>query len=376
VKQVTAVVKKYKHGIKKNVTYDLFFIGGVQIYEENFKIVHDHQGSVKDIKTIDFSTCILTDFPRAQILLDLVKNLTSLSVTECNLSTISRDSLHGLGSLKELFLGFNSIEHLPKGLFEHTPNLEIVSFRSNRIKEINADILDPLLNLQYFNLSNNISISVKYSSYPSTPGNVTLAQLKAEIRKKCTTVGSIIAEMKKEINTLKKDNAALNKDNAKLQRKFYELETSHNNLSEEFKKLKQMKENQTVSDFTVSVNGKVFHVNKEVLAVNSPVLKKLIDENRDVDHLELKDVSEKTFEEILNFMHIKNPLKNATNLVELFAASGRLEMKELMDSTAEILMQKVTPGNALAIMNLCEKYGHEKLRKKAFDELKKTFPDE
>jgi hypothetical protein len=91
--------------------------------------------------------------------------------------------------------------------------------------------------------------------------------------------------------------------------------------------------------------------------------------------LDLQDISEKTFEEILSFMHTKKPPNNATNLLELFAASARLEMKELMNSTAKILMEKVTPDNAPDIMKLCNKYPHEELSKKAFIELKKKFPD-
>jgi hypothetical protein len=50
-------------------------------------------------------------------------------------------------------------------------------------------------------------------------------------------------------------------------------------------------------------------------------------------------------------------------------------MKELMDATARILMENVTPANALEILQLSKKLGHEELSKKAFNELKKSFPD-
>jgi FtsZ-binding cell division protein ZapB len=384
------------------VALDMFLIKDAKIYEKKFKIAHNHQESVKDIKAIEFLECTLTEFPRSPILLDFVKNLISLALFDCNLTKISREDLHGLGCLRELYLAFNSIEQLPKRLFEHTPNLEIISFWRNRIKEIDSDILDPLKKLKLFELRNNISINVVYSSIAGYRGTVTLAQLKAAIKEKCVPVENIIEEMRKEIDNLKKDIADLKKDvfdlkknngelkrenyalkkdvgelkkknNAALQRKFDELEASHSNLSAEFKKLKQLKEKQIVSDFIVSVNGKVFNVNKAVLAANSPLLKKLIDENRDVDHLELKDVSEKTFEEILSFMQTKKPPNNAANLVELFGASARLEMKELMNATANILKKKVTPANALEILNLCKKYPHEELGKKAFNEMKKIY---
>jgi hypothetical protein len=125
-------------------------------------------------------------------------------------------------------------------------------------------------------------------------------------------------------------------------------------------------------DFTVSINEKSFRVCKKILAASSPVLKRLID----VNHLKLHDISEKTFEVILNFMHSKNPPNNDPNLTELFAASARLQMKELMDMTARILMKKVTPDNASDIIKLCNKYKHGELSKKAFNDLKKNYPDD
>jgi Leucine-rich repeat (LRR) protein len=386
VEEVTATfIRNQKHAIKYGVKYDEFYIKSAKIYQSDFKLVHNHRGSVVNITTVEFDECTFVEIPRAEIILDLVKNLTSLFITESNLTKISREDLRGLGSLKELYLIYNSIEQLPKGLFEFTPNLEIVSFWQNRIKEIDADILDPLKNLKHLDLLDNISISAVYSSIADYPGKVTLAQLKEEIRQKCAPIDKIIAEMRKEIDTLKNDNVDLKKDkkdiadlkreNAGLKRKFDELETNYNNLSVEFKKLKQMKENQIIYDFTVSINGKDFRVNKEILTSNSPVFKELIDKNRDADHLELQDISEKTFEEILNFMHSKNSPNNTTNLLELYAASGRLQMKELMDATAKILMEIVTPDNAPDIIKLCNKYAHEELGKKAFNELKKKFQD-
>jgi hypothetical protein len=50
-------------------------------------------------------------------------------------------------------------------------------------------------------------------------------------------------------------------------------------------------------------------------------------------------------------------------------------MNELLDSTAKILMEKVSPDNALDVMKLCKKYPHDELRKKAFEELKKDLAD-
>jgi cell division protein FtsB len=346
-----------------------------------------------------------------------------LALIDCNLTSISRENLLGLANLKELYLTKNLIEKLPTGLFEPTPKLEVISFRFNKIKEIDADILKPLKDLKCFDLRDNISIDVEYDVI-NNEGNATLVQLKKAI-KKCDQVhqqsatkkkedglvrneianlkidsAKMMMEMdavkqdnavlKKDIGDLQKDNVELKKDNDDLKkeiadlkkkddigmkRKFEMLEENYDRLSAEFKKFKDIK--QIICNFTVTINGKEFQVNKDILAANSPVLKRLMEENRDVDHVEveLEDISENAFEDILTFMYTKNPPNNATNLFELFAASGRLEMKELMDATADILKEKITLENALDVMNLCKKYPHDELRKKAFDELKKDFAD-
>jgi cell division protein FtsB len=233
--------------------------------------------------------------------------------------------------------------------------------------------------------------------------------------KECAPVEKVQADMKQEVDALKAEREALKKQNEKLEKENAELKNvgkggsdemlkaevaavknENVGLKDEIKglnqeirdlqrsckqqvaeimKLTEKKENKA-SNFTVGVDGKVFRVDKEVLAANSPVLKKLIDENRDADHLELEDITEKTFKEILNFMYTRKLSNNATNLLELFSSSARLQMKELMDVTAKILIEKVTPDTALDVLKLSKKFGHEELSKKAFSELKKNFPHE
>jgi regulator of replication initiation timing len=362
------------------VQFDVFSIKNAELPENKFKIIPNGNSDASNVASIRFSNCNLAKFPDAEIFLDVAKELTYLELLECKLTKVTREDLRGLGNLKTLHMGRNEIGQLPKGLFDFTPNLEFVSFHTNNIKDIDADILEPLKNLKYFNLLNNTSINVKYDI--NNEGNVTMAELKEAI-KKCDPTEKFKVEMKmkieavtKEMSELKKENAAVNKENQSLKGRFDELEMNYDELKNDFKRLKEMKEKQIICDFTVSINGKAFHVNKDILAANSPVLKRLIEENPDADQLKLDDLTEKTFEAILNFMYSKNPPNNATNPIELFAASARLQMKELMDMTAEILMEKVNPDNAPEIIILCKKYGNDQLRKKAFNELKKDYTDD
>lgn len=278
-------------------------------------------------RSIKFENCTFTTFPRAENL-DRIKNLTYLACYNCNLTEITPESLRGFEKLKELWIDANNIETLPRGLFEHTPNLEVVSFNRNKIKEIDADILEPLKMLKYFSLTANVSISVKYDAIR---GEGNLSDIKEKI-KMCDPIEILKAEMRKEL--------------------------------------------EAINDFSVMVNGKAFQVNKTLLITNSPLLARMINESPDADRLEIKDISEETFEEDLKYMRNKNPPNETVNLVELFAAGARLEMKKLKDQTASILMDKVTPESAVDVIKLCQKYRHDELLKKAFIELKKTIPDE
>jgi hypothetical protein len=363
VQEVPAVNQEYKD-LQDDEVYDEFYIDHAIITFDFFKIVYRGPVLFIDfIKSIHFNDCAFVEFPRSKILLDLVKNLTRLVFVDCGIKSISREDLRGLTNLKQLFIDSNYITRLPKDLFELTPNLEVISFRDNEIKEINAGILDHLENLLYFNLKDNVSIDVEYDNIKGE-GNVTLEEFEDAV-KKCDPIKKLKAEMRIEIvavrlevDQLKNENAAskaeiaeLKKENAMVTKDSVELKEKIDNINAEMKEMK-------ICEITVSINSKV-----------------LIDENPGADDLNLEHVSEKTFEEILNFMHTKNPPNNDANLLELFTASARLEMKELMDATAEILKENVTPANALDIMNLCKKYPHEELSKKAFIELKKNFPD-
>jgi hypothetical protein len=339
-----------------------------RIPQENFKIVVDLQET--SISNIQFHSCDLVAFPRAGILLDIVKSLTYLVFNNCKLKAITREDLRGLESLRVLILANNFIEKLPKGLFEHTPNLYRISFDSNLIKEIDADILDPLYNLQYFNLKNNVSINVIHSTSNSQE-NVTLEQLKTEILKCDPT-----EKLKQEIYAVKAKNDALEEENERLMNEVLNLKKKLNEIEKKFEEKNTVTHNEMINDFTVKVKGKDFRVSKEILAANSPVLAQLINGNDNAEDLELHDISVKTFEEILNFMYNKKASGETTDLIELFGASSRLEMKELSDITANKLMDKITFDNSPDIIKLAKKYGYKELLKKAVDELKKSLEDE
>lgn len=343
-----------------------YFVISNTCIPKNFKIVN-YNSFVSQVKAIEFQDCNLTELPRPTILLDFIKDLTYLMINGCNLPKVSREDFRGLNCLKVLNLRFNNIETLPRGLFAYTPKLECISFPNNKIREIDQDILDPLQFLTFFDLTGNAEINVKYDAVHNE-GNVTLEQLREKIQK-CDPNEKFKVEMRAKLEAVNAEVTMLNEANIYLTTKCLKLERDLDKQTLEINKLKGKGD----KDFTVIINGKALRVDKKILAANSPVLAKMLNKNENVEQMELQDLSEETFKHILKYMSDKNPPSNAANQVELYAASARLEMKELMDLTAEALEKKIKLENANDIMKLAMKFGHEKLRRKAFSVLRMSF---
>lgn len=339
---------------------DQLVIKEEEIPRNDFKIYHSEPSAKPN--SIWFRDCNMPLFPSTKTLLDCVENLTSLIIERCKLSRISPENLNGLQNLTCLQLFYNNIEYLPPGLFKYTPKLQMVSFELNKIKYIDENILEPLSDLMYFSLCENSAIDAVYYKYVKY-GGWTLAQLKEEIKNKCKIPEltdilmklTLVEAQTKKIDELEKEVGRLNETCAAQNAKISILEAQQN------------------QDFTVKVSGEDIRVNKALLIANSPVLEKMIRDNPEAARLELRDLSEKTFNELLKFMQTKSPPSQEANLIEIFAACGRLEMKELMDITAGMLMEKITADNAPKIIALGAKYGNRELQAKAIAELHKKF---
>jgi hypothetical protein len=303
-------------------------------------------------------------------------------LNDCKLTKISRWDLRGLENLKVLNLRFNAIEELPRGLFEFTPNLECISLPNNMIKDIDADLLDPLENLQFFDLTSNPMINVKYDAVHNE-GNITLQQLKieikmldpnekhkAEMRKEILGLKKNFVALKELIDAVKEENVELKKENSELSEKIENLEMSHKEQKVEIEKLKVKP---IVNDFSVIIKGKVIRVNKDLLTANSPVLRKLIQDNRHADQLELNDISEETFKHVLEYMETKQAPARSKTSIELYAACARFEIESLADFIAFPLIDKITLENANDIMKLAMKFKHLTLAGKAFEKLQTLF---
>jgi len=114
------------------------------------------------------------------------KNVIVLKIAATQLKEISSNPIKWLENLIEFRINDSPLQTLPGDLFENTPKLEYVSFRSNRIKYIGKDLMRPLDNIKFIDFRGNETINLYHgiNEDVSNPG-VTLKKLKTVMRKQC-----------------------------------------------------------------------------------------------------------------------------------------------------------------------------------------------
>ncbi|KAG5669693.1 hypothetical protein PVAND_017576 [Polypedilum vanderplanki] len=140
--------------------------------------------------------------------------------------------------------------------------------------------------------------------------------------------------------------------------------------------LKKVFADDDFKDFTFKIKDSSFLVHKVLFAAKSSVFAKMIKNNPYAEEMNLVDIPVATFQIILDFIYNNRLPDNNDNLIEIFAASGRLNISELMNTTAKKLMDIIDERNALETLMLAHKYGNDELRQKAFKCIQeKIFPD-
>lgn len=75
---------------------------------------------------------------------------------ECGLSEIHKEDIGQFPQLEWLYMSYNEIEVLEKNLFIYNPKLRLIFFDNNRIKFIDSQVFDNLINLEHLSLRDNI----------------------------------------------------------------------------------------------------------------------------------------------------------------------------------------------------------------------------
>lgn len=269
-------------------------------------------------------------------------NLNFLSINNCGLKLICRDDLIGLEKLSKLRLDNNKIQSLPEDLFDGMKNLRAISFSNNEIKFISSKLINKKLKNQliYLSFRDNRNINTVYDKdvKENYPPYTDIPQLVKMIEDQCQS------PEKEEI----------------CEDKFSETVS---------KGLKDLWAYGTHSDFNITTNEQKFHVHRNILAVQSSFFAELFKKESHESELKVENLSTQAVEEVLRFIYTRKTPEEA-NMIDVFTLASKWRISDLKSFSEEKLMRKLDQSNALKVFELAHRFGSERLKNSAFEEIK------
>ncbi|KAG5668068.1 hypothetical protein PVAND_016024 [Polypedilum vanderplanki] len=321
---------------------------------------HSSGKTNENVQWLYFKNCEFTDFPKS--FQEVFPNLISICITLSTLNNIDREHIKNWRNLTQIHIAKCQIKYLKGDLFRGLKNLRHISFFGNEIEEIEPDVFDGLKNLELLDLRKNSNIDICF--YKNEKSTNFLEEIKNEIKLKCSPKILISQrEFNEQNNTKRKILQRLSSENLRLQKESLRLaELMKIFADEDFK------------DFTLKVGESSFKIHKTLFAARSSTLAEIF-KDIEGDFCELGDITEESFKIIYDFIYTEKFPSDA-KYFEIFEAANDLKIEDLIQITADYLLENINEENSLEILILSNKYEHEELRKTAFEILsKKYFPD-
>ncbi|CAG9810390.1 unnamed protein product [Chironomus riparius] len=206
-----------------------------------------------------------------------------------------------------------------------------------------------------------------------------LNQMVCKLEENERTLSTENKSLKAENQELQNKAAKIAKNQIKLQNEIQELVKTKNidnnkiTLNSDIKKFLQ---NQNFKDFCIQIDDRELKVHKFILAARSPTLAEIFLKNPEAENLKLVDITPETFKIILHFMYTDElPGDEKINYLQLYSAAGRLEINELKIFAEPKAFESLNPENAIEILVLSNKFKNNEMREKAFELIKKAYPE-
>ncbi|CAG2183085.1 unnamed protein product, partial [Oppiella nova] len=97
--------------------------------------------------------------------------------------------------------------------------------------------------------------------------------------------------------------------------------------------LKRFKKDSKFCDFQLKVEDKTFDVHRVILSASSPYFEALFSNDlleKESKYVELKDISAKIFDELIEYIYSGELSINGDNVQELVSVANRLELSEIV----------------------------------------------
>jgi len=362
--------------------YGCFMVSEENIPDnQQFKFSGQHESGKTnmDVLFVQFENCTLSKIPQG--LTKIFPNLEILEIWNSNLKNICKNDLVEYKNLKKFRCEYNEVEFLPDDLFENFANLELISFKNNKLTVIEPNILDGLDKLKYVDFRVNPNYGKFYSVYPGNEPNAKLDEIKINLIEKFFKNSKFVIDLKNSEQNLKNESQQLKKSKLKLETALEQEKIKNFNLTLQLQKgivgdLKAFTQDKTTKDFKIIIEGQEFPVHKFLVAARSPTLAEILMRKPEAKNLKLLEISVKIFEIILKFLYTDElPGDDGINFMHLFAAAGKLRIQELKEFAAAKIIQTITEENVIEILKFSNKYNHDEMRFRAFAALKRKYPN-
>lgn len=279
-----------------------------------------------DVEALFFNNTTVHYFPKG--INFHFPNLKAFEISNCGLKEISREDLNGLEGISLLCLENNGLESLPNNLFEGMKKLKWISLRRNKLESLSSQLLQPFSQNQmsYVCFLENPSINVEFDASKVFPSGslVDFSELMKTIDEKCK------------------------------------------------KPVKEVFPFQLFSDFTIITADQKFPVHRIVLSIYSSFFKKLFNQKNEMVEMKIEEFRSESIEDVLRLMYT-GQIPNEKNAIEAFLIIMKFEMPRLKYFTEELIIKRINRTDAMEILELGYRYGSEKLKDAAFQEIKKIL---
>ncbi|KAJ8046911.1 Leucine-rich repeat-containing protein 4 [Holothuria leucospilota] len=127
---------------------------------------------LSQLRNLDLRSNLLEHLPNGT--LQGLTAMTELELQGNNIETIAPSAFQGLANMNKVYFDGNQISNLSFGTFSENPNLEVLSLRFCKIKDVGHIKLAGLENLKELDLSGNAIMQLTGNSFDMLPSLVTL----------------------------------------------------------------------------------------------------------------------------------------------------------------------------------------------------------
>jgi len=145
-------------------------------------------------------------------------------------------------------------------------------------------------------------------------------------------------------------------------------EQEHNN--EMLAGLNELRQENFLCDVTLMADDKPFQAHRAVLAATSPYLKTLFSDmsGGKIEHevVEIRGVSAEGLKHIINYIYTSELRLNMTNIREVLAAAGHMQLKAATNFAVSFLKHEISVFNCVDVIQISEQFELPEVEEKAY----------